>query len=105
MSSTPQLSRADSRKSPGYRSPGSCRPWPVGWCSSEAEPLIARAVSLSPTAHPDLIAYLGLVEDKLGDLPKAEWAFARRYGASPIATNSALLWRSFSSRKANSRTR
>ncbi len=42
---------------------------------AEAEPLIARAVAINPwRADPDQYAYLGLVESKLGDLPKAEWA-------------------------------
>jgi protein O-mannosyl-transferase len=42
---------------------------------AEAERLIARAVAINPWgADPDQYAYLGLVESKLGDLPKAERA-------------------------------
>jgi tetratricopeptide (TPR) repeat protein len=51
---------------------------------AEAEPLIARAVSLNPWgADPDQFAYLGLVEMKLGDLPKAEAAVRQAVNRQP----------------------
>ncbi|MBZ5567519.1 MAG: tetratricopeptide repeat protein [Acidobacteriia bacterium] len=51
---------------------------------AEAEPLIARAVSLNPWgADPDQFAYLGLVEMKLGDLPKAEAAIRQAATRQP----------------------
>jgi protein O-mannosyl-transferase len=51
---------------------------------AEAEPLIARAVTINPWgADPDQYAYLGLVESKLGDLPKAEWAVRQAVRRQP----------------------
>lgn len=51
---------------------------------AEAEPLIARAVAINPWgADPDQYAYLGLVESKLGDLPKAEWAVRQAVRREP----------------------
>ena len=51
---------------------------------AEAEPLIARAVAINPWgADPDQFAYLGLVESKLGDLPKAEWAVRQAVRRQP----------------------
>jgi tetratricopeptide (TPR) repeat protein len=51
---------------------------------AEAEPLIARAVAINPWgADPDQYAYLGLVESKLGDLPKAEWAVRQAVRRQP----------------------
>ncbi len=48
---------------------------------AEAEPYLERAAYLNPTAHPDALAYLGLVEIRLGKLPDAEKAlrYALKY--------------------------
>ncbi len=51
---------------------------------AEAEPLIARAVALNTWgADPDQFAYLGLVEMKLGDLPRAELAVRQAIQRQP----------------------
>lgn len=51
---------------------------------AEAEPLIEKAVRLRPIdADPDQYAYLGLTANRLGNLPKAEWAVRHAIQRAP----------------------